>query len=185
MEARNPQVLSQRLSPQEIRTRKFKRSIGGYSAEEVSEFLDKIAAAWDKVQRQEREMIERNQALTEENVRLKAREGDAAKQKEKILSEVEEIKAEALRQAEKVLVETQERAREIRARTESWLEEILSRVEETERQKKSFVTALRSALGSHLELLDQETERETEPLAARLHEVLRATPGGDSPRSSY
>ena len=175
MDARTPQVLAQKISPQEIRTRRFKRALGGYAVEEVAEYLETIARAWEKVQRQEREMIDRAQALTEELVRLKGREAEAGKQREKILTDAEAILAEARREAELMLSETERRAAGIRERTEEWLESILSRIEETERQKKSFVTAFRSALDSHLELLNQETA-ETEPLAVRLQEFLKGRP---------
>ena len=82
-------------------------------------------------------------------------------------------------EAEKMLAETEEKAGSIRKRTEGWLEEVIAKVEETQRQKKNFLTAFRSSLDSHYELIKSE-EEEAEPLTAKLSDVLRGNPTGNS-----
>lgn len=162
----------QKLTPAEIKTRDFKRIMWGYSPEEVVSFLEMTAKAWEKVQKQERDLQLKIQAMGDELIQWKGREGELVKLREKALAEAEGIRQKATEDATKIYLEMEERAAQIRQRTEEWLTTVIEQVEATERQKHSFVTAFRTALESHYELLNRE-QNESAPLGTQLSQFLK------------
>ncbi len=179
MDSKNPQPLATKITPSEIKNKEFKRAMWGYNPKEVVEFLDATAKAWEKVQKQERDMIERIQTLEIEVNRWKGLEAEFTRQREQLITEAAELKGKAGDEARRMYAEVEERANTIRHRTEEWLELVIQQVEETERQRRSFVSAFRSSLDSHYELLKQEEEC-AEPLPTRLNSFLKTALSGQS-----
>ena len=160
------------FSPIEVRNRIFKRSVWGYNVQEVSEFLDTVGLQMEKALRQEKELTDKLRLLQEEVDRWKGRETEVLAERDRLLAEAEAAKAKAQEEAGKILQEVEDRANDIRRRTESWLETVLAQVEETERRRSNFITAFRSALDSHYELLREE-QKPVEPIAAQLSQFLK------------
>ncbi len=175
----NPQSGAKTLTPLEIKNKDFKRMLWGYSPQEVIQFLDLTAKAWEKVQRQEKELLDKIHSLNEELLRWKGREGELVKMKERANFEADGIRQQANDDAARIFSEVEQRAIAIRQKTEEWLAEVIEQIEATERQKLSFVTAFRTALESHYEILKHE-EAQTEPLGSRLSQFLKETMGQGS-----
>lgn len=142
------EMLSDSLTPDQVKNKEFGRSALGYSRHEVVEFLDSVSKSWEKVQRRERELIDEIKTLNEEIDRLNRRE-----------QEIEVIKEQARKEAESYFVEARSRSEEIRGKTEEWLASLISQVEETERRRNSFLTAFKSALDQHYQLLNTDLEK--------------------------
>jgi len=168
-----------KLTPLEIKNKEFKRVMWGYAPQEVIAFLDETAKAWEKVQKQEKELHDKVHSLNEELLRWKGREGEMVKLKERAAVEADAIRQKANEDVARVFAEVEDKANHIRTRTEDWLAQVIEQIEATERQKHSFMTAFRTALESHYELLKNE-ETDTEPLGARLHQFLKQTMGSGS-----
>ena len=156
MSADSIQSLSAILTPIEIKNKDFKKMVWGYAPQEVVEFLDATAKAWEKVQKHEKDLIEEIKSLNEELAGWKARESEFQGLKVKAALEATQIKTQAVEESERCLMEVHQRAEEIRVRTEQWLEGVIHEVEETERRRNSFITAFRSALDQHYALLDTD-----------------------------
>ncbi len=171
--------LSEKLSPVEIKNKEFTRSVWGYNPKEVVEFLDTTAKAWEKVQKHEKDLLEKIHSLQEEIVRWKGRESEIEKIKERAHQEALAIREEATKEAAKHFAAVEERASSIRTKTEEWLENVIAQVSETERQKMNFMTAFKSALDSHYALLKTE-DQEVEPLTSKLNHFLKTTLSEDS-----
>jgi len=148
------------LSPAEIKNKDFKKVMLGYSPEEVVGFLDDVAKLWEKIQKREKDFLE---VIEKYELELKA-----WSQKE---SDLALIKEEAKKEAEKIIESAEKRTQEIRQNTENWLATVLQDVEEVERRKQNFVTAFRSALDSHYEILKKD-ESSKDSLASRLQQYL-------------
>jgi len=155
-------ALSSQLSPTEIKNKDFKKTMLGYSPEEVVGFLDSVAKLWEKIQKKEKDLLSTISQL----------EGEISKW-EKRKGELEQIKEAAIAEAKTIIESAEERSNQIRKNTESWLATVLQEVEEVERRKKNFVTAFRSALETHYEILKTE-ESKNESLSLRLNEYLRS-----------
>jgi len=166
--------VSESLTPVEIKNKEFGRAMLGYNPKEVVDFLDHTAKTWEKVQKHEKELLDKIHTLQEEVVRWKGREADVEKVKERAHQEAAAIKDEATKEAAKHFAAVEERANTIRLKTEEWLENVIAQVTETERQKNNFMTAFKSALDSHYALLRTEQE-EGEPLSTKLNHFLKNT----------
>ncbi len=172
MDRKATESLSSILTPNEIKNQEFKRTAWGYSPKEVIEYLEKTAKAWEKVQKNEKDLLAKIEGLNNEIKDWQGREQQILKIHEKALRDAEQIKLEAVEQAEKVFEEVEKKAGEIKTQTEAWLAEVISEVEETQRQKDNFLTALRSSLDGHYALLQKE--RESEGLGLKLSNFLKS-----------
>ena len=161
MEKKSAESLSSLLTPNEIKNHEFKRTAWGYSPKEVIEYLDKTAKTWERVQKNEKELLTKIENLQGEIKDWQQREGQIGKIQERALRDAEQIREEAIKQGEKVLEEIEKKANEIRIQTEGWLESVIAEVEETQRQKENFILALRSSLDSHYSLIEKEKAADT------------------------
>ncbi len=159
-------------TPNEISTRSFKGALSGFNRTEVRDFLAALAQQWAKALSQQQALKDRVHALEKEIAGWEQKEKDLSELRERALLEAQAIREQARSESERLLVETENQASNIRNKTEGWLEEVIARVEETQRQKQNFLSAFRSALDSHYELIKTE-EEESEPLSAKLSDVLR------------
>ncbi len=172
MENKETDLSARKFSPADIKSKEFTKAFRGFDPNEVAEFLDLIAKSVEKTAREEKILQKKLATLTEELGKWKGRETELAQIREKAVADADEIRAQASKEAARMLQDVDERASKIRQNTEGWLEEVLQRLEETQRQKHSFLTALRSSLDSHYELLKSENP-ESSPLGAQLTEFLQ------------
>jgi len=179
MDNKNLTPVSESLTPVDVKNKEFSRAVYGYNPKEVVDFLDSTAKTWEKVQKHEKELLERIQHLQDDLLRWKGKEGDIEKLKEKAVQEAHAIKEEAMKEAAKHFAAVEERASAVRTKTEEWLENVIAQVTETERQKSNFMTAFKSALDSHYALLKTEQE-EAEPLSSKLNHFLKTTLSEDA-----
>lgn len=163
MDPKLPKAQSAELTPNDIKNKEFTKAMLGYAPKEVVEFLDATARAWEKVQKHEKELLDKIHSLHQEILQWKSREG-----------EIERLKEKAQQDAEKYFTEVEARANAVRVKTEEWLETVISEVAEAERQKTNFMTAFKSALDSHYELLRNE-QAQAEPLSQKLSQFLKST----------
>jgi cell division initiation protein len=172
MDIRTLEALSEKLSPIDIKNREFKKAVWGYAPQEVVDFLDATAKAWERVQKQEKDLLDKVKTLNDEVLMWRKREQEFEAEKVKMEQQAKAIKEKAEEDSRMLLDEVNLRAEEIRARTEEWLASVISEVEETERRRDSFVSAFRAALDQHYALLDNNPEA-TKPLEIYLENFLR------------
>ena len=132
----------------------------GYSPEEVVGFLDHVAKTIEKVQKKEKELLSHVEKLNSQLKQWESKE-----------SEVKKVQQAAISEAERIISEAEARAQEVRNNTEQWLSTVLQEVEALERRKADFITAFRSALDSHYEILKTE-EAGIEPIGTKLTKYL-------------
>ena len=173
-----------KLSPIEIKTKEFRRVMLGYDPKEVVDFLEQMAKGWEKSQKQEKELFDKIQTLNDEIIRWRGKENEIHKQRERVQNEAQEIRDRAIAESQKIYAEVEEKAQEVRRKTEEWLEKVLTEVEETERRRSHFLTAFRSSLDGHYELLKKE-DTPWEPLATHLGNLLKQSPSSRVGGSSH
>lgn len=153
------EMLSDALTPNEVKNKEFKRAAFGYSPHQVVEFLDTVSKAWERVQRREKELIEEIRVLNEEIDTVHKRETEIEHIKMRALEEAERIREEGRKDAIRYFDEVKHRSEGIRGKTEEWLTGLITQVEETERRRNSFLTAFKAALDQHYELLNTDLEK--------------------------
>lgn len=165
-------AISQDLSPAEIKNKDFKKTMLGYSPEEVVGFLDSVAKLWEKIQKRERDLLETIERLESTIRAWESRESELEGIRKMAQKEADRIVSIANQKAEEMFQESEVRAQTIRKDTEAWLAEVLEEVEEVQRRKSNFINAFQTALDSHYEILKSEKENR-ESLSCRLTEYLK------------
>jgi len=166
------QSTSFELTPAEIKNKDFKKTMLGYSPEEVVGFLDQVAKLWEKVQKRERDLNNQIDQLKNEIKSWENKKTDLDKLQAMAKADAQKIIALAQEEAQKILVESEIRSQEVRKNTETWLTEILEEVQEVEKRKANFIIAFRSALDSHYEILKTEQTAQ-DSLTHKLHAYLK------------
>ena len=159
------------VSPRDIITTKFSKTMWGYSPAEVVRFLEDVSKYYEDSLKREVELEKKVTALNKEIQSWKARENEIHLLRENVLKETEIIREQALQEAQKHFSEVENKAKEIRDNTEKWLSEVIGEVERSEQQRTSFITAFRSALDSHYAILNKDEE--VVPLTDQLQKFLK------------
>lgn len=143
-----------KMTPLDIRQKRFETQLRGYSKKEVEGFLELSAGEFEEVVRE-------NISLKEELKRVQARL-EQHLEREKALQETmvtaqrisEDVKAQAKKEAEVMLAEAELQADKIVASANNRLVELVKELNEIKRQKVTFESHLESLIDSHKKLLD-------------------------------
>ncbi len=143
-----------KMTPLDIRQKRFEVNLRGYSKKEVEVFLELTAGEFEEVVRE-------NISLKEESKRLQARL-EQHLDREKALQETmvtaqrisEDVKAQAKKEAEVVVAEAELQADKIVASANNRLVELVKELNELKRQKVQFESHLEALVDSHKKLLD-------------------------------
>lgn len=145
--------ISEKLTPNDIKNREFKKSMRGYCPRDVVEFLDEVATVWESVQTHEKKLLKEIESLNEQLRGWENRRTEMDDLRNKALKEAESIRIQASEEGVRLIREVEARASGVRLKTEEWLARVIADLEETQRQKNNFVSAFKSALDSHYELI--------------------------------
>ncbi len=143
-----------KMTPLDIRQKRFEVTMRGYSRKEVEGFLELTAGEFEEVVRE-------NIALKEEHKRTLARLEQHV-EREKTLQETmvtaqrisEDVKAQAKKEAEVRVAEAELQAEKIVAGANNRLVELVREINELKRQKVQFESQLESLIDNHKKLLD-------------------------------
>lgn len=143
-----------KMTPLDIRQKRFEAQMRGYSKKEVEAFLELTAGEFEEVVRE-------NISLKEELKRVQARL-EQHLEREKALQETmvtaqrisEDVKAQAKKEAEVLIAEAELQADKIVAGANNRLIDLVKELTELKRQKVQFESHLESLIESHRKLLD-------------------------------
>ncbi len=143
-----------KMTPLDVRQKRFELALRGYSKKEVEGFLELTAGEFEEVVRE-------NISLKEELKRVQARL-EQHLEREKALQETmvtaqrisEDVKAQAKKEAEVTLADAELQADKIVASANNRLVELVKELNEMKRQKVQFESHLESLIDSHKKLLE-------------------------------
>ncbi|MFO0600140.1 MAG: DivIVA domain-containing protein [Myxococcaceae bacterium] len=143
-----------KMTPLDIRQKRFEANLRGYSKKEVEAFLELTAGEFEEVVRE-------NISLKEELKRVQARL-EQHLEREKALQETmvtaqrisEDVKAQAKKEAEVLIADAELQADKIVAGANNRLVELVKELTELKRQKVQFESHLENLIDSHKKLLD-------------------------------
>jgi len=143
-----------KMTPLDIRQKRFEREMRGYSRREVEGFLELTAAEFEEV-------VKENIGLKEELKRVGARL-EHHLEREKTLQETmvtaqrisEDVKATARKEAEVIVAEASLQAEKIVAGANHKLTELVADINELKRQRVQFESQLGALIDSHRKLLE-------------------------------
>jgi len=144
-----------KVTPLDIRRKEFKRSMRGYSDEEVDLFLDEVADEFERLFQENIELQERVQRL-EEQMAAHAQLREAL-EKTLITAQIQadEIRANARKESELILRDAELKARDIIGESYKETQRVQQTLIQLKRLEEDFRFKFRSLLEGHLKLLDE------------------------------
>ena len=143
-----------KMTPLDIRQKRFEVNFRGYSKREAEAFLELTAGEFEEVVRE-------NISLKEELKRVQARL-ETHLEREKALQETmvtaqrisEDVKAQARKEGEVVIASAELQAEKIIANANGRLTELVGEINELKRQRVQFESQLGSVIDAHRKLLE-------------------------------
>jgi cell division initiation protein len=145
-----------KITPLDIRRKEFKRSVRGYSDEEVDVFLDEVADEFERLFQENMELQDRAHRL-EEQIAAHAQVRDALERT--LVSaqlQAEEIRSNAHKETELILREAHHKAREIVDESYGDTQKLQQSLVQLKHLDEEFRFKFRSLLEGYLNLLSQE-----------------------------
>lgn len=143
-----------KMTPLDIRQKRFEINLRGYSKREVEAFLELAAGEFEEVVRENiflKEDLKRGQARLEQHL-----EREKALQETMVTAQriSEDVKEQAKKEAELVIADAELQADKIVASANNRLVELVKELSELKRQKVQFESHLEALVDSHKKLLD-------------------------------
>lgn len=143
-----------KMTPLDIRQKRFETQLRGYSKKEAEAFLELTAGEFEEVVRENislKEEVKRVQARLEQHV-----EREKALQETMVTAQriSEDVKAQARKEAEVIIADAELQAEKIIANANNRLVELVKELTELKRQKVQFESHLEALIDSHKKLLD-------------------------------
>jgi len=143
-----------KITPLDIRQKRFESALRGYDKREVEAFLELVAAEFEEV-------VKENIALKEEQKRTQAKL-EAHQERERTLQETmvtaqrisEDMKTAAKKEAEIVLADAEQQAEKIVQSAHQKLVQVVEDINELKRQRVQFESQVRSVIEAHAKLLE-------------------------------
>ena len=151
-----------KITPLDIQNHKFGSRLLGCDREEVSIFLEMVAAELE-------EKIKENHYLAEDLSRLKAQVSEY-REREQTLKETmmmaqkiaQDMKNNVVKEAQVILSEAELEAERLQERAQGRVVELEDKIQELKRERLLLEEELRATLVTHLKLLDVGREEEAE-----------------------
>lgn len=170
-----------KMTPLDIRQKRFESNFRGFSPKEVEGFLERIASEFE-------ELVKENISLKDELKRTLLRL-DQHQEKERTLQETmvtaqkisEELQTMAKKEAEILMADAERQAEKLVDLAHQRRLEIISEIQELKRQRAQFESQLRSVLDAHQRLLETFSDtQETGAMEDKLSFFTRRKSGTDS-----
>ncbi|MGI9951125.1 DivIVA domain-containing protein [Moorellaceae bacterium AZ2] len=146
------------LTPLDINKKEFRRTLRGYSCEEVDEFLAQLLRDYTQVFRENQELRERVLYLEEELGRFSRLENTLKETLVMAQKAAEEARENARQEAETLLRQAEAQAQSMIAQARNKVAEIERYQAGLEARVRSFKSRWRSFLLAQLELLEAEDQ---------------------------
>ena len=143
-----------KITPLDIRQKRFANAFRGFERREVEAFLELVATEFEEV-------VKENISLKEEQKRLLSRI-EQYQERERTLQETmvtaqrisEDVKSAAKKEAEIILADAEHQAEKIVQGAHQKLVQVIEDINELKRQRVQFESQVRSVIDAHAKLLD-------------------------------
>jgi cell division initiation protein len=149
-----------KLTPLEVKQKKFRTVFRGAEVQEVEEFLQIAAEDMEDLVRENNDLKERLHRAEE---RLEEYKGREQSLKETLLTAqkmAEDVKSIAEREAKNILSNAELEGERVVQQAMNRRERMITEIHDLKRQKVQFESSLRSAIDVHLQMLDALKEHE-------------------------
>lgn len=149
-----------KLTPLDIRHKEFRRSLRGYSEEDVDVFLDDVADEFERLFQQNIDMHERVERLEDQVAQFDGLKDALQKALVSAQQQADETRANAHKQAELTLRDAELKARDIINESYGSKQRVQQSLIQLRQVEEDFRFKFRSLLEAHLNLLGQDETSE-------------------------
>jgi cell division initiation protein len=149
-----------KLTPLDIRHKEFRRSLRGYSDEEVDVFLDEVADEFERVFQENIDLKERNQRLDEQVAQFVSLKETLQKTLISAQQQSDEMRANARKEAELILKDADLKSRDIVNESYSEKQRVQQALTQLKHVEEDFRFKFRSLLEQHLNSLAADEDSE-------------------------
>lgn len=142
------------LSPLDIHNKEFSRSFRGYNEDEVDDFLERIIQDFEGMIRQNKELEERIEVLTDKLQHFTNIEESLSKSIIIAQETAEEVKNNARKEAQLIIKEAEKNADRIISEALNKSRKMAMEVEEVQKHAAVFRARFRSLIQAQLEMLE-------------------------------
>lgn len=155
-----------KITPLDIYNKEFRRkfSFVAYDRKEVDEFLDHVAAAYERLLKELNQLKDKNEALEIELNRYQEMESTLKETLVVAQETVKERKNHAEREAQLIIETAKNRAREMMFEAKDKVRARLKQYQQVEEYEQFFRIRFKALLDSHLELLNENKLEKPEEL---------------------
>ncbi len=140
------------LTPLDIYNKEFKRSVRGYSEDEVNEFLDEIVRDYEALIRENDELKKNSAGMSDRLEEYRKLEVTLQNTLVVAQSTAEEVKTAARKEADLIIREAEGKAEEMVNRAQARVREVMQEYERLQRETEQFRARVRSLLESQIAL---------------------------------
>ncbi len=149
-----------KLTPLEVKQKRFQSSFRGIDQQEVEEFLQLVSEEMEELVRDNNELKGRVSELEERLLEHRDREQTLKQTLLTAQKMSEDLKAIAEREAQALISKAEVEAERFMQDAELRRRDLISDIHDLKRQKIQFETTLRSSIEVHLKMLDALNEQE-------------------------
>ncbi len=151
------------MSPLDIYNEEFsKTTFGGYNTSEVDSFQEDVGVAYEKLLKRINKLKEENEKLREKLKNYESIEDKLNETLTSVQKTAREQTKQAKREADRIIKQANMEAEKIIDRTKMEIKEEYRALERLQEAKKLFKIRYKNILESHLQMLEEEEEEDTE-----------------------
>ncbi|KXZ39577.1 cell division initiation protein [Alkalithermobacter thermoalcaliphilus JW-YL-7 = DSM 7308] len=146
------------ITPLDIENKEFKKSLRGYKEEEVDEFLDQVKEDFEKLYKENIELKDKLNMMTEQVTRYKNIEETLKNTLIVAQNTAEDVNATALKKAQVIIEEAELKARKIIENANNEVIDIKKEYEEIRKEFKIFKNKFKSLLENQIKTVEETFE---------------------------
>jgi len=147
-----------KITPLDIQQQKFRTRFRGFDSSEVGFFLERVADAFEDLERQNQQMRDEMRRFEQEIRGYRKREESFKRAILNSQSVIDQMKDNASRQAELIIAEAEVRGEKILNRAHNRLAQLHEDIAELKRQRVQIEMEISSIIESHAKLLEISNE---------------------------
>ncbi|OPJ56884.1 DivIVA domain-containing protein [Alkalithermobacter paradoxus] len=146
------------ITPLDIENKEFKKSLRGYKEEEVDEFLDEVKEDFEKLYKENIELKDKLNMMSEQVSRYKNIEETLKNTLIVAQNTAEDVNSTALKKAQVIIEEAELKARKIIETANNEVIDIKKEYEEIRKEFKIFKTRFKSLLENQIKTVEETFE---------------------------
>ncbi len=160
------------IRPVDIRRKEFKSGLRGYDANQVDDFLDEVADAFERIFAENQRMLEEITGLRERLQQFEELEASIQEALVQAQQVARDLRRNAGKEAELIVREAKEQSHRILADSSGRVERVQESYEVLRKAKQDFANDFRHLLKSYLAVMDNADVASAKEIEASLRERL-------------